>query len=544
MSGLRGGVAAVSRAWRSTGAGRTPPLLSWAVVGCLVLLGLDVAVVVLLDPRPAAAAVTSTAAAFLAATAVSCLWTARRARGAERRWRLLIGLATAGAVAPSLGTAKTLLAGGSVAGRFSPAQAGFFVLYGVALLGLLSLPSEPIDGPGESASTVRRRGHRWYAITVLDSILIVGSIALLEWGTVLATVVQVGAPDLMQFLFALVQPVTSMILAAAVLLIASFRRPRSLATSALLGAGLLISTVTGNGFLYLAAAGNRAAPPGAYLGFALSWLLTFLAALVPVPARVQPDVPAQPGPRAIWAHAVLPYMTLCAAGLLVFGKLSTGAQLDRVETYGMVCLLLVVLVRQMVTLAENGQLLAEVRERERQLHYQAFYDPLTGLANRALFIRRLQRALSRDADNGGRGDGAAPVSLLFLDLDDFKQVNDTFGHATGDELLKISAERLRAGTRALDTVARLGGDEFAVILDGGGPDDPRRIGERLATAVQAPCQVAGRPYTPRASLGLVTLDGSTARPASPDILLHQADLAMYAAKRERAGRLVVYRPDL
>ena len=96
----------------------------------------------------------------------------------------------------------------------------------------------------------------------------------------------------------------------------------------------------------------------------------------------------------------------------------------------------------------------------------------------------------------------------------------------------------------MDTVARIGGDEFAVILDGGGPDHPWRVGERLATAVQASCLLAGRPYAPRASLGLVTLGGSADRLDSPDLLLHQADLAMYAAKRERAGRLVVYQPGL
>ncbi|WP_131802349.1 GGDEF domain-containing protein, partial [Parafrankia soli] len=176
--------------------------------------------------------------------------------------------------------------------------------------------------------------------------------------------------------------------------------------------------------------------------------------------------------------------------------------------------------------------------------------PLTGLANRTLFTRRLQRALTQGTDSDTTHtpavtSGEDTVSVLFLDLDGFKKVNDTFGHAVGDELLQISADRLRAETRAVDTVARLGGDEFGVILDGGGPDDPRRIGERLATAVQAPCLLAGRPYTPRASLGLVTLDSTSTstRPATPDILIHQADLAMYTAKRAQTGGLVIYQPD-
>jgi diguanylate cyclase (GGDEF)-like protein len=115
-------------------------------------------------------------------------------------------------------------------------------------------------------------------------------------------------------------------------------------------------------------------------------------------------------------------------------------------------------------------------------------------------MRRLRRALECDAD---RAEDAGPaISLLFMDLDKFKQVNDTFGHVAGDELLKISAERLRAETRAADTVARLGGDEFGVILDGDDSDHPCRTAEPLAAAVHAPCLLAGRPYTPRASVGL------------------------------------------
>nr|WP_312630286.1 GGDEF domain-containing protein [Pseudofrankia sp. BMG5.37] len=374
---------------------------------------------------------------------------------------------------------------------------------------------------------------------MLDCVLIVGSIVLLEWGTVLAAVVRAGGTDLMQFLLDLGQLVAVLILVAVVVLIASFRRPRSPATFALLGTGLLAHGLAVNVFVYRAALGKIDFSSRTMAMFGLAPLLFLLAALVPVPGGTRHEGPAPPSPRAMWAHAMLPYVVLGAAGLLVVGKLSAGVRLDRFETYGMTGLLLVALGRQMLTLAENTRLLAEVRDRERQLHHQAFHDPLTGLANRALFTQRLQQTVAHDTDDVREGSS---LSVLFLDLDEFKRVNDTFGHAAGDELLKISAERLRAGTRAVDTVARLGGDEFAVILDGGGPDNPRNVGERLAAAIQMPCLLAGRPYTPRASLGLVTVDSAT-RPTSPDILLHQADQAMYAAKRKRAGRLEVYQPD-
>ncbi|MDT3442921.1 GGDEF domain-containing protein [Pseudofrankia sp. BMG5.37] len=541
MFGLRSVVSALSSPWRSTAVGLTPRLFRCAVGASLVLLGLGSAFVVLLDAQPARIAVVLVNAAVQGAAAVACFWTVRRVRGAERCWRVLIGLTAGGAMLASAGTAVILLDGGSPASQASSGYAVLFATYAAALAGLLSLPTHPVEGRGGSVG----RPYRGHAITLLDCLLIVGSIVLLEWGTVLGVLVHTGGLNLMQFLLALAHLVASLILAAAVLLIASFRQPRSPAVLALLSGGLLAYALTSNAHVYHVAQGRLDLPPGILIGFLAAWLLIFLAALVPIRPSARLDPPAaSPGPRAMWVHAALPYAVLGAAGLLVLAKLVTGDRLDRLETYGMTGLLLLALVRQMLTLAENTRLLATVRERERQLNHQAFHDSLTGLANRALFTRQLQQALGHDVHDTGYVGDAQPLSVLFLDLDEFKQVNDTFGHAAGDELLKISAERLRAGTRLADTVARLGGDEFAVILDGGGgPGSPRGVGERLAAAVQAPCLLAGRPYTPRASLGLATLDPAAA-PASPDLLLHQADLAMYAAKQERAGRLVIYQPDM
>ncbi|MCK9899303.1 GGDEF domain-containing protein [Frankia sp. Cpl3] len=545
MSGLRRGAVAVHGLWRPGGAGHQPRAFGCAVAVALTLLGLDVAFAVLLDLRSARVATDLVSVAAQFAAAAACFWTARWVRGAERRWRVLVGLTATGAMLASLAIVPTLLAGDLPHRQgMSPGYAVFLSLYGVALVGLLSVPTDPVDDRGGSAGRRRRGVHRWHAITLLDCLLIAGSLVLLQWGTVLSAVVQTG-PDIRPFRLALTHQGAGLILATAVVLIASFRRPRAPATLALLGTGLLAYGLTTNIISYVAAEHGFHLPPWGLIGFAFAFLLIFLAAFVPVPTRTPSEGPAPPSPRAMWAHAALPYAALTAAGLLILSKLATGARLDWFETYGMITLLVLALLRQMVTLAENTRLLAEIRERERQLHHQAFHDPLTGLANRALFTRRLQRALTQGTDSDAThapADGT--VSVLFLDLDGFKRVNDAFGHAIGDELLQISADRLRAETRAIDTVARLGGDEFGVILDGGGPDDPRRIGERLATAIQAPCLLAGRPYTPHASLGLVTLDSAAHRPATPDILIHQADLAMYVAKREQAGGLVIYEPEI
>lgn len=433
-----------------------------------------------------------------------------------------------------------LLKGGSIRSSVTSEYLGLIVFYGLALAGLLCLPTYPVDGRG-----VRGRGGdltRWHAIVVLDSVLIVGSVLLFEWGTSLEAIARASAPDPAQLLAALVHQLTVLVLAATVLLIATFRRPRSPATLALLGGGLLAYSLTSSIHVYRFAHGHYDLPAWSLIPLIVSLQLIALAALAPVRGPVDRDTAAEPGPRSMWAHTALPYAVLGVTGLLPLGKLVAGTPLNRVEAYGAVSLLVLAFTRQMITIAENTHLLAEVREREKQLNYQAFHDPLTGLANRALFARRLQR----EVDPGiGPGNDDAPtgsqaaVSVLFVDLDQFKRVNDTFGHAIGDELLKIIAGRLRAGTGTNDTVARLGGDEFAIILDSAGPDRPVHVAQRLAAAVQTPCQLSGQTYRPRASLGLVTLDPD-ARPASPDSLLHQADLAMYAAKRAKTSRLVVY----
>lgn len=174
----------------------------------------------------------------------------------------------------------------------------------------------------------------------------------------------------------------------------------------------------------------------------------------------------------------------------------------------------------------------EIKAREAHLAHQATHDPLTGLPNRALFAERLAQALDRARV---RGTSAA---VLYVDLDDFKQVNDRFGHEAGDRLLVAVAERLRTVARGGDTVARLGGDEFAVLLeDLDGESGAKAVGDRLAARLRAPVRLKGEAVSARASVGI-----AMARPGVvPDELLRQSDAAMYAAKRAGKGRQVVFR---
>jgi diguanylate cyclase (GGDEF)-like protein/PAS domain S-box-containing protein len=174
---------------------------------------------------------------------------------------------------------------------------------------------------------------------------------------------------------------------------------------------------------------------------------------------------------------------------------------------------------------------SEQRELESQLRERALHDPLTGLPNRALFLDRIEQALQR----AGRDDEL--VSVAFVDLDDFKAINDSLGHAAGDELLVGVADRLRASLRGMDTAARLGGDEFAVLL-AGLPEHAEvvRVAERLLATLSEPHELGGQPRHALPSIGVsIGGDGATA-----DDLMRQADAAMYAAKRAGKGRYEVY----
>ncbi len=182
-------------------------------------------------------------------------------------------------------------------------------------------------------------------------------------------------------------------------------------------------------------------------------------------------------------------------------------------------------------------LAADITERkilETQLTYRAFHDPLTGLANRALFRDRVTHALHHVT----RGER---VAVAFLDLDDFKTVNDSFGHDEGDRLLQTVAARLAGAVRGHDTVARLGGDEFAILFERLDQDaEAMEILQRVEAVLQPPVTLHGRPMRVGASVGLAhAAPGETA-----DDLLRNADLAMYRAKESDAPRLAVFEPRM
>jgi diguanylate cyclase (GGDEF)-like protein/PAS domain S-box-containing protein len=181
--------------------------------------------------------------------------------------------------------------------------------------------------------------------------------------------------------------------------------------------------------------------------------------------------------------------------------------------------------------------LRDVSERkalEEQLRFQALHDPLTGLANRALLSRLLAQALAAAARRPRQ------VALLYIDLDDFKCINDTLGHEAGDQLLVQVAQRLRAGVRREDTPARLGGDELAVLAEGLSRREAAELAERLLAGLAAPFELAGQPITIGASVGIA----QAAPEESAEDLLRHADIAMYIAKTSGKGRFAVFEPAM
>jgi diguanylate cyclase (GGDEF)-like protein/PAS domain S-box-containing protein len=180
----------------------------------------------------------------------------------------------------------------------------------------------------------------------------------------------------------------------------------------------------------------------------------------------------------------------------------------------------------------NTRDITERKSLEAQLVHQAFHDPLTGLANRALFLDRVTHALEITARYGRQ-----PVAVLFLDLDNFKTINDSFGHVPADQLLAVVARRLVDAVRSSDTVARLGGDEFAILLeDPTVTMTPSLAAERITASLRAPFLVEGKEVFVTASIGIAIAN----QDFSPADLLRNADTAMYQAKARGKARYEVF----
>ena len=335
----------------------------------------------------------------------------------------------------------------------SLADAAFLVFPAAACTALLLFPSE-------HTRLLQSR-------VLLDGLIVAGSLFLVSWVTILGPLYTAGHTDPLGFVVSLAYPISDVVvltLAAVVLVRANVEHRLELT---LLTVALACIAFSDSLFTYLAAKGAYASGDVIDIGWAAGLLLIAVAAAASRHgAQGNPEVPEMPGWASIW----LPYAPLLLAAIVAATKPPALLESRPVEIIAAL-LVLAVLARQFLAVSENRRLLVTVAD-------QALRDPLTGLANRALFNERLDHAMELRERDG------STVSVVAVDLNDFKLVNDNLGHPVGDELLVGAAGRLLNAVRSGDTVARLGGDEFSIVVEGGA-DIAHLIGHRVVMRVES-----------------------------------------------------------
>jgi diguanylate cyclase (GGDEF)-like protein len=483
-----------------------------ALVAVAAVTAAAVGVLLLPDPPGVDATLVANLVALVTAgTAAGCAgWRAVRSSGRHRHaWAALCAALTCWSVGEVLWT--WLQAAGQE--PFPSVADLAFLGYGpLVCAGLLLFPV----GGG--------RLRRLQAL--FDGVSTGGAVLLISWETALGATLAAAGPDWRTTAVSVAYPVLDVaVTVLAVLTLARAPTGAGRRPLVLLVVGLVGVSVASSAFIYLSA--TTGYQPGDPLD--ICWNAAFgcvaLAALLDRPDLHERE--PETAPRQFSA-GLLPYVPILGVlGVVILlqlnGRVSTLA--EELAEHALVVLLV---LRQYLTLRRNAELNAELSSRQRELDHQANHDVLTGLANRKKFKDRLDHALELHTRD------QRPVALMFLDLDDFKIVNDTLGHTVGDQLLVRIADRLRGAVRVADTVARLGGDEFAVLLESG--DDAMRCAERIREALREPFFLVSQTIRATASFGVVELaEGDT--PVTGDVLLARADIAMYTAKRSGKARI-------
>jgi len=466
------------------------------------------------------------------AAAVAAIAATARGRGLVGRHQLVWTLIAGGCGLRALGQALTNRSeSGADLFQVTPTWAdiaflGFFLVASVAML------AYPLADRG-TASFER----------ALDATTTTVALGLATWA-LLFDPARAVVEDGLGLAVLAVYPLSDVLLVA--LVIVAFTRIRGLMVSVVfLVTGLLAMLVSDGLFAYLSLT-EESVPVGGLVdvGWFVGFLLIAFAAIRGEHPELRPvstataaltlGLDAAPRSQRVMSWNLLPYAPVFIALGLAIYQSGKDQSLSTAQLLVVAAVVALALVRQYLNVRQNASLTRRLEVREAQLRQKAFHDGMTGLANRALFRDRLVHALELyDRDR-------RPVSVLFLDLDDFKVINDTMGHARGDELLVRVSERLIGVVRTGDTVARLGGDEFAILLED--CKDPLAVAAKIHDVLNVPFAVDGNTVEVGVSLGVFALDAKDGL-LTADALLSRADTAMYAAKRSGKSRIVAYQDE-
>jgi diguanylate cyclase (GGDEF)-like protein len=496
-------------------AGTRAVLLGRRVVGALSLLLMLVALVAYVTDHMGQSLedLGELAAALLAAA--GCGLTAALTRGRLRiAWAALATASLSWAVGEAIWSFYELAR--DVETPFpSLADLGFLGFPVGAMAAVLLYPA------GASRSDRRRM--------VLDGLMVASAIGLVSWATALGAVVDAGGDTRFATVVSVAYPLTDLALLVVCVLVLS-RSTSHRAPLACIAGGLALMAFSDSAFAYLTAKDTYGSGSPVDLGWFFAFGLLALAPLTPgsTSAEIQAD-------GVVVAGGLLPYVPLAAALGFVGWREVDGYELGTVEVTLSVFLVVVVLVRQFLTVRDNQLLVLALAGREAELRHQAFHDRLTGLANRALYVDRVGHALELHRRN------RRTLAICFVDLDGFKAVNDSRGHAAGDELLRQVAQRFHGALTEADTLARLGGDEFAVLLEDGPP--AVAVARTMLNSLQRPFVLAGKEVSVQASIGVASVDSADETP-TVDELLRRADVAMYVVKRRGKADVLAFTPEL
>lgn len=360
---------------------------------------------------------------------------------------------------------------------------------------------------------------------LLDGVIVAGSLFLASWVTILSPLYQAGADSTLALAISLAYPLSDIVILTIAATAMGRAAPEQRSVLALLSFGMACIALSDSGFAYLSAKNEYATGSVIDLGWMAGLLLIVVAAAAGrESAHHRHGSVDLPGWASIW----FPYAPLLLVGFVAASEPAEIFRSPLVEIVGAL-LMVTVLARQYLAVSENRRLLEIVAE-------QASRDPLTGLANRAKFAERLDQVMQRQAV------GEASVSLIALDLNDFKLVNDALGHPAGDELLSRAGERILGSVRNTDVVARLGGDEFVVLMEGDLAQS-QPIARLIAEAFNKPFVIEGHELHVRPSVGLAVA-GLEDPGMSAGELLKRADVAMYSAKKARARAELTFTPEM